>query len=102
AETPFIQRNIDATLAAYGLEGLETQTYDAVTETEPGQLRDDTESTASIRLLDPNIVSPTFRQLQQSRQYYDFNSTLSVDRYEIDGENRDTVIGVRELNQDGL
>ncbi|MEE6287600.1 UPF0182 family protein [Georgenia sp. MJ173] len=102
AESPFIQRNIDATLAAYGLEDLETQTYAATTETEPGQLRDDTESTASIRLLDPNIVSPTFRQLQQNRQYYDFNSTLSVDRYEIDGEMRDTVIAVRELNQDGL
>src|SRR5690625_2876438 len=49
AESPFIQRNIDATLAAYGLEGLETQTYDAVTETEAGQLRDDSESTARDR-----------------------------------------------------
>ena len=102
AESPFIQRNIDATLAAYGLEELDTQTYAAVTETEAGQLRDDTESTASIRLLDPNIVSPTFRQLQQNRQYYDFASTLAVDRYEIDGEKRDTVIAIRELNQDGL
>ena len=102
AESPFIQRNIDATLAAYGLEELDTQTYAAVTDTEAGQLRDDTESTAIIRLLDPNIVSPTFRQLQQNRQYYDFASTLAVDRYEIDGEKRDTVIAVRELNQDGL
>ena len=101
-ESPFIQRNINATLAAYGLEGLETETYAAVTETEAGQLRDDSESTASIRLLDPNIVSPTFRQLQQNRQYYDFPSSLAVDRYEIDGEKRDTVIAVRELNQDGL
>ncbi len=102
AESEFIQRNINATLSAYGLEGLETQTYDAVTETEPGQLRNDSESTASIRLLDPNIVSPTFRQLQQNRQYYDFAPTLAVDRYEIDGEKRDTVIAIRELNQDGL
>ncbi|WP_152192963.1 UPF0182 family membrane protein [Georgenia satyanarayanai] len=102
SESPFIQRNIDATLAAYGLDSIESQTYDAVTEAEAGQLRDDTESTASIRLLDPNIVSPTFRQLQQNRQYYDFNSTLSVDRYEIDGEKRDTVIAIRELNQEGL
>ena len=102
AESPYIQRNIDATLAAYGLEDIEVQTYDAVTETEPGQLRDDSESTASIRLLDPNIVSPTFRQLQQNRQYYDFAPTLAVDRYEIDGQKRDTVIAIRELNQGGL
>ncbi len=102
AESPFIQRNIDATLAAYGLDDVQTETYAATTETEPGQLREDSESTASIRLLDPNVVSPTFRQLQQNRQYYDFAETLSVDRYEIDGEKRDTVIAVRELNQRGL
>ncbi|MEE6273648.1 UPF0182 family membrane protein [Georgenia wangjunii] len=102
AESPFIQRNIDATLAAYGLQDVQTETYAATTETEVGQLREDSESTASIRLLDPNVVSPTFRQLQQNRQYYNFPETLSVDRYEIDGESRDTVIAVRELNQDGL
>ncbi|MFD1716881.1 UPF0182 family protein [Georgenia deserti] len=102
AESPYIQRNIDATLAAYDLEDLETETYSATTEAEPGQLREDSQSTASIRLLDPNIVSPTFNQLQQSRQYYSFEDTLNVDRYEIDGEKRDTVIGVRELNLDGL
>jgi uncharacterized membrane protein (UPF0182 family) len=102
AESPFIQRNIDATLAAYGLEDVDSHTYAATTETEPGQLREDSESTASIRLLDPNVVSPTFRQLQQNRQYYDFAQTLAVDRYEIDGEKRDTVVAVRELNQLGL
>ena len=102
AESEFIQRNIDATLAAYGLQDIDTQTYQARTTAEAGQLRDDAESTASIRILDPNIVSPTFNQLQQNRQYYAFPDELSVDRYEIDGENHDTVIAVRELNQDGL
>ena len=102
AEREFIQRNIDATLSAYDLNDIESQTYSATTETEAGQLREDSESTASIRLLDPNIVSPTFNQLQQNRQYYAFPETLSVDRYEIEGEKRDTVIAVRELNQDGL
>ncbi|MFH5824033.1 UPF0182 family protein [Georgenia sp. AZ-5] len=102
AESPYIQRNIDATLAAYGLENIETQTYSATTEAEAGQLREDSQSTASIRLLDPNIVAPTFNQLQQNRQYYGFADPLAVDRYEIDGEKRDTVIAVRELNQNGL
>ncbi|ROR72043.1 UPF0182 family protein [Bogoriella caseilytica] len=101
-ESEYIQRNIDATLAAYGLEGLESSTYSATTEVEAGQLREDSQSTASIRLLDPNIVSPTFNQMQQSRQYYSFADTLSVDRYQIDGESRDTVIAVRELNLQGL
>nr|WP_127126789.1 UPF0182 family protein [Georgenia sp. SYP-B2076] len=102
AEREYIQRNIDATLAAYDLNKVDKQTYSATTETEAGQLRADSQSTASIRLLDPNIVSPTFNQLQQNRQYYSFPESLSVDRYGIGGEKRDTVIAVRELNQDGL
>ncbi|QPK94529.1 UPF0182 family protein [Actinomyces sp. zg-332] len=101
-EAKYIQRNIDATLNAYGLDKIEKKTYKAVTTASPGQLREDSESTASIRLLDPTIISPTFRQVQQNRQYYDFDSEIYVDRYNIEGKQRDTVIAVRELNQDGL
>ncbi len=101
-ERPFIQRNIDATLAAYGLEEVEQERYSARTDTEAGQLREDSDSTAQIRLLDPTIVDQTFRQYQQNRQYYDFPDTLAVDRYTFDGESHDTVIAVRELNQAGL
>ena len=101
-EAEYIQRNIDATRTAFGLDGIEVTPYDAKLEAEEGALREDAETTASIRLLDPAIVSPSFRQLQQNKQYYDFPDTLSVDRYEIDGESRDTVIAVRELNLDGL
>ncbi|MHA7132374.1 UPF0182 family membrane protein [Oerskovia turbata] len=102
AEAEYIQRNIDATKTAFGLDDVEAANYDAKTEAEAGALRADADTTASIRLLDPQIVSPTFRQLQQNKQYYNFQETLSVDRYMIDGQSRDTVIAVRELNLDGL
>ncbi len=101
-EQPYLQRNIDATLMAYGLGDVETQNYQATTTAEPGALRADAETAASIRLLDPSVVSPSFRQLQQNKQYYDFPDILSVDRYEIDGESRDTAIAVRELDLAGL
>lgn len=102
AEAPFIQRNIDATLAAYGLEDVEISDYNASVTAEPGALREDAETTASIRLLDPQVVSDSFRQLEQIRGFYSFPDTLSVDRYEIDGESRDTVIAVREVDLEGL
>lgn len=101
-ESEYIQRNINATLTAYGLDDVETTSYSATTEATAGQLREDAETTAQIRLLDPNIVSPTFNQMQQNKQYYEFSDQLSVDRYNIDDTERDTVIGVRELNLDGL
>jgi len=101
-EAVFIQRNIDATLFAYGLDNIEVTQYAAATEAEADALRADAEITAQIRLLDPSIVSPAFQQLQQNKQYYNFDNQLAVDRYRIGDEIRDTVIAVRELDLDGL
>ena len=47
-------------------------------------------------------MSQAFEQLQQVRGYYSVAPVLDVDRYEIDGETRDLVLGVRELDQAGL
>ncbi|MDC4233865.1 UPF0182 family protein [Actinomyces sp. B33] len=101
-ESEYIQRNIDATLTAYGLDDLEYTNYDAETTAQAGQLREDSESTSQIRLLDPQVITKTVQQLQQSRPYYGFDSGMKVDRYTVDGEQRDTVIAVREINLDGL
>lgn len=101
-ESQYIQRNIDATLKAYGLEGIETINYDAKTTATEGALRKDAETTANIRIIDPYVVSASFRQLEQFKQYYGFNRNLDVDRYKIDGKVQDTVLAVRELNQEGL
>jgi len=101
-EAEYIQRNINATKAAYGLQNVETTNYDATTKTAAGQLEKDAESTTSIRLLDPGLISPTFQQVQQNKQYYSFANRLNVDRYKVDSTSRDTVIAVRELNLSGL
>jgi uncharacterized membrane protein (UPF0182 family) len=59
-------------------------------------------TTANIRIIDPSLVTQSFKQLEQFKQYYTFPDNLDVDRYTIDGQTQDTVISVRELNQDGL
>ena len=101
-ESPYIQRNIDATLAAYGLDDVDYQTnYDAATTASAGQFDNDT-LTSQVRLLDPKVITKTVQQLQQSRLYYGFNSGMKVDRYNVGGERRGTVISVRELNLNGL
>ncbi|WP_058956229.1 UPF0182 family protein [Kocuria rhizophila] len=101
-EKEFIQRNITMTRQAYGLDDTQVTPYDATTETEKGALRQDTETTSNIRLLDPNVVSSAFAQLQQFRPYYQFPEMLNVDRYDIDGQSQDTVIATRELNPDQI
>lgn len=101
-ESPYIERNLVATRKAFGIDSVEKINYNAKTDATQGALREDAETTASIRIIDPALVSASFRQLEQFRQYYNFPNQLDVDRYEIDGKVQDTVIAVRELNQAGL
>ena len=101
-EAQYIDRNIEATRKAYGLDAVENQDYQAKTDTTAGALRADAETTANIRIIDPTLVSASFRQLEQFQQYYNFENHLDVDRYAIEGKTQDTVIAVRELNQAGL
>ncbi|MFI9118253.1 UPF0182 family protein [Streptomyces bikiniensis] len=98
-EAPYIQKNIDATRKAYAIDGTKPENYSGKsTVKDKDRLRTDADTAASYRLLDPNIVSPTFQQLEQKRKYYQFPTTLDVDRY----QGKDTVIGLRELNIRGI
>lgn len=101
-EVPYIQRNIDATRAAYGFDQIKVQSYDTKTVAAPGQLRGDAATIPGIRLIDPNIVSPTFKQLEASKGYYQFPDVLDVDRYMINGKLTDTVIAAREIDLGGI
>ncbi|MFD8598795.1 UPF0182 family protein [Kitasatospora sp. NPDC059646] len=97
-ETPYIQKNIDATRQAYGIADADVTQYKPIDATKPEKLQQDAQTISDIRLLDPNVVSPTFQQNQALRQYYAFPKTLDVDRY----GDQDTVLGVRELDLTGV
>ncbi len=101
-EQPYYQRNVDMTHEAYGVDGLEKQDFQAVTDAEAGQLREDAATTAQVRIMDPAIISPNVRQLEQFRGYYQFADPLDVDRYDIDGVSQDTVVSIRELDLNEL
>ncbi|MEZ3159749.1 UPF0182 family protein [Microbacterium sp. BWT-B31] len=98
----YYERNLAGTKAAYGLDALEKMPFQAETTAEPNQLRNDAATTAQLRIMDPGVVSPAVRQLEQYRSYYQFKDPLDVDRYQIDGKSQDTVVSVRELNMDQL
>jgi uncharacterized protein len=100
-EAVFIQRNIDATRTAYGLENVTVNDYQATLTTSAGQLTKDAATISNIRLMDPNVIAATFRQLQQIKPYYTFPDSLDIDRYTVDGVKRDAVVAVRELNVNG-
>ncbi|QMU97707.1 UPF0182 family protein [Microbacterium esteraromaticum] len=101
-QAEYYDRSIESTKEAYGVADMEVTPFAAETDTAPGQLREDAQTTASVRIMDPAIISPTVRQLQQYRSYYQFAPELDVDRYEIDGQMQDTVVSVRDLDMTKL
>jgi uncharacterized membrane protein (UPF0182 family) len=102
-ETPYIEKNIKATREAYDIDDAQVKDYSGTSKKGKEDLRQAADTTASTRLLDPNVVSPTFQQKQQVRGYYQFPDTLDVDRYKTkDGKEQDTVVGLREINTDGI
>ncbi len=101
-EAPYIQRSIDATRTAFGLAGTKTTPYAANTLVPPTSLETDTSVVPNVRLLDPQLVSETYTQLQQVRGFYDFGPKLDIDRYAAGGKTSDYVVGVREVNYNEL
>jgi hypothetical protein len=101
-EIPYIARNITATRSAFGLAGTVTSKSFSPTSTDPQVLRLQADQDAQVRLLDPNQFSSTFTQDQQLRSFYNFKSTLDVDRYLVSGKDQDVLVAVRELQQSGL
>ncbi len=97
-EATYIQRSVDATRQAFGLNIATTTPYSSANQTPPATLASDTDTVPNIRLLDPAVVADTFTQLQQVRGFYDFGKKLDIDRYTINGKTQDYVVGIRELD----
>ena len=101
-ETPYIQREIDSTRQAYGITSatVSVHGYPATADTSSSSLASDVSGLQGMRLLDPDVVSQTFQQLQQIKSYYQFPSELAMDRYRLPGGGplpQDTVVAVRGM-----
>ena len=55
----------------------------------------------NIRLWDWHALQDTLRQIQEIRTYYDFPD-IDIDRYQINGEERQVMLAARELNIEKL
>ena len=100
-EQPYIQRNIEATRTAYGLDGVEESIYpvtESLTEVAAGQNRRVIEG---IRLWDAAPLQDAYNQLQFMELYYNFLN-MDSDRYVVDGRLRQVLIGARELYPEQL
>ncbi|SHN32782.1 UPF0182 family protein [Cryptosporangium aurantiacum] len=101
-EADYIERSITATRDAYGIDDIERQDYTPNTSATPAQVAQEAGTVRNARLLDPNVLSDTFTQLQQVRTFYRFNSSLDIDQYTVDEQLQDYIVALREMDTSRL
>jgi len=102
-ESPYIAHNIEFTRLAFGLEDVISQPFGDIAILDQAILREERAGAIlrNIRLWDYRPLKDTYEQLQALRPYYQFGE-VDIDRYTINGETRQVMLAVRELNKANL
>jgi hypothetical protein len=100
-ERPYIAWNIEGTRRAWDLDRVSQQEFPAETSPDAADPADNQATLQNIRLWDWRALQDTLRQIQEIRTYYDFPD-IDIDRYKINGQTREVMLGARELSLDKL
>lgn len=100
-ELEFVERNIEFTRAAYGLDEVQVRNFAAAEDLTADVLQDNAPTIDNIRLWDPSVLLTTYRQLQELQPFYQF-ADVDVDRYMLDGELTQVMLSARELDTAGV
>ncbi len=99
-EEPYIGHNIEFTRVAFGID--DSRVDRTTIPVTPGigaqAVRENRETLENIRLWDWRALQDNLSQRQEIRLYYRFRD-VDVDRYTIDGEYRQMMLSVRELDK---
>ena len=101
AEKPYIEANIAATRAAYGLDDVIVKDYSPTEEITAQDLEDNATTISNIPINDPGPTQEMYNSLQGIRNYYHFYD-VDVDRYDVDGTYTQVFLGAREMDNDSL
>ncbi|MFO8065142.1 MAG: UPF0182 family protein, partial [Spirochaetia bacterium] len=102
-ESPYIRHNIDYTRQGFGLdeEHLTDEQYPVGRDITSDVVNESEEMLDNVRLWDPGALLNTLQQQQEIRLYYEFED-VDIDRYMVDGEYRQMMLSIRELDKDEL
>ena len=103
-ERPFLIRSIAGTRDAYNLDGPSVEEREFVVSAVPltrADLDKNGPTLQDARIWDWRALEPQLQQIQGLRPYYTF-AGVDIDRYLIDGTERQVMITARELNLEKL
>ena len=100
-EQPYIQHEIELTRFGYGLDKITEIDYPGNTPITISALKADQSTLNNIRLNDTRPMLQAYNQKQGIRLYYKFHD-IDIDRYTINGEYRQVMIGPREISTPDL
>jgi uncharacterized membrane protein (UPF0182 family) len=100
-EKPYLEKNIQYTNLAYGLNNIKYQEFPADDRLTREDLKRNELTIKNIRLWDHAPLLSTYSQLQEIRTYYKFMD-VDNDRYFINGEYRQVMLSPRELSYRAL
>src|SRR5579863_554361 len=103
-EQPFLLRSIAGTREAYNLDGASMEEREFAVSAAPLTCADLDKSGATLqdaRIWDWRALEPQLQQIQGLRPYYTF-AGVDIDRYMIDGAERQVMITAREVNVERL
>lgn len=100
-ETPYIERNIEFTKAAFKLDQIEERQFAASSDLDRSALNTNRHLLSEVRLWDLQALDAVYKQFQEIRLYYEFVD-VDIDRYQIGDRYRQVMVAARELAQDNL
>ena len=100
-EQVYIDRNIEATRAAYQLDQVEQVALPAVGDIDADVVANNLPVIENIRLWDVEPLQDAYNQLQFMELYYNFLN-MDSDRYILDGKLRQVLLAARELDPENL
>ena len=100
-EQVYIDRNIEATRAAYQLDQVEQVALPTVGDIDADVVANNLPVIENIRLWDVEPLQDAYNQLQFMELYYNFLN-MDSDRYILDGKLRQVLLAARELDPENL
>ena len=100
-ESKYLERNIEFTRHAYGLDNVRTATYTADATLNANTIESNEQTVSNIRINDYEPVQDFYNQTQSIRQYYKFND-VDIDRYIYNGVEKQTYLSAREIDENRI